>query len=263
MGLAISTIEDAIRAAVVAAVADATVPVIFAQQSAPRPVTVALAPWVALYLLGIESPEHDDAQPLATHTITAVNQGARQFTVAGDRRLFYPVASSVIVADSTNAANDGTYTVTAVAFAGGATTVTVAQAIPNATASGVLTGARQVHGHRVLPAQIDVYGANALQRAEQIRARLALESILATLATAGLAVYRHTPVRDLTGLLDTAREPRGNFEVRFAVESVEHEYVGTIERVTGTQTALDAEGATVRADDLDVDMLVEPYDPGP
>ena len=260
MALTIQTLEAAVRAWVTTAIADASVPVIFMQQSAPRPVTAAGLPWVAIYLTGIEQPEWDSAEPLATHAITAVDQGARTFTVAGDRTLFYPAGGSVVVADSTG--NDATYTIASSTFAGGSTTVTVTTAIPSAVADGVLTGARAVSGDRVLTFQIDALGADALQRAERIKSRLAHETVLAALADAGLAVYRSTPIRDLTGLLDTARESRASFSVRFGVESVDHEFVSTIERVTGTQVTLDSAGTTVRTDTLSVNMRDEPYAPG-
>src|SRR3990167_831467 len=131
MPLDIQAIEDAVRAWAVTAVDDASVDVIFAQQSAPRPGV----PFVSLYLTRIEQPEWDDPGDLLTDAITAVDAGARQFTVAGDARARYPAGQFVVVADSTG--NDGRFTVAAVALVGASTVVTVVEAVPDATADGV------------------------------------------------------------------------------------------------------------------------------
>ena len=72
--------------------------------------------------------------------ITGVNQGTQTFTVAGNFTDGIDVGESVAVAGATGGggANNLTYTVTAVNFAAGNTNITVAQAIPNATADGML-----------------------------------------------------------------------------------------------------------------------------
>lgn len=70
--------------------------------------------------------------------ITAVSQVLRQFTVAGDHRDYFPRGGLARV--SSGGANDGTYNVTASAFTGGSTVVTVSQAIPAAAVAGRLRG---------------------------------------------------------------------------------------------------------------------------
>lgn len=252
----VAAIETAVRAWVVAAVNDAAVPVIFGQQSAPRPAS----PYVAIWRTGIDQPEWDEPHAVEEHPVTAVNQGARRFTVAGDARLFYPAGAAAIVADSTG--NDGTYTVASATFAGGNTAIVVVEAVPSAVADGVLTGARRIVGTRILTFQIDCIGGTALQRAEGIKAALAKRTILDALSAAGCAVYRSERIQDLTGLVDTVREARAAFTTRIAVASTEHETTGIIERVTGTATTLDVDGTALRADPLIADQRVTPYEPG-
>lgn len=69
--------------------------------------------------------------------ITAVNQGTKQFTVAGDYTALFPAAASLTVSGSTG--NDGVYTVVVAAFGAGNTVITVVEAIPSAVANGSLT----------------------------------------------------------------------------------------------------------------------------
>jgi hypothetical protein len=73
-----------------------------------------------------------------TYAITALNQGAKTFTVAGDRRKLFSLntapATTLIITGSTG--NNDTYTVLGVAYTGGNTVITVSEAIPNATADG-------------------------------------------------------------------------------------------------------------------------------
>lgn len=66
--------------------------------------------------------------------ITAVSQIDDTFTVAGDQTDEYDVDDEFIVGGSTG--NDGTYTVTAIVFAAGFTTISVAEVIPSPTADG-------------------------------------------------------------------------------------------------------------------------------
>src|SRR3990167_5723707 len=199
MPLDIAALETAIRGWVVTAVNDATVAVIFAQGSAPRPGS----PFVTIYLTAIEQPEWDDPGDLATDAITAVDTVARTFTVAGNRLLRYPAGQFVVVGGSN--ANDARYPIELEALMGGSTVVTVTTAIPDATADGVLTGVREIAGHREMLVQVDCLGTGSLQRAEAVRAALSRVTVLDALADAGLAVYTAEPIRDLTGLLDTER----------------------------------------------------------
>lgn len=72
---------------------------------------------------------------LALDAITAVDQGAKKFTVAGDQNLKYVTGLPVIVTDSTG--NDGQYTIdTVTVVAGPNTEIVVLEAIPDATVDG-------------------------------------------------------------------------------------------------------------------------------
>lgn len=78
---------------------------------------------------------------MTSYAITAVNQGTKTFTIAGDHQL--GVGSLLVVTGSTG--NDGTYTVAA-SSDGGTTNLVVVEAIPSAVADGVLRGAPFVAG---------------------------------------------------------------------------------------------------------------------
>lgn len=73
----------------------------------------------------------------ADRAITAVDTGARQFTISGDYSQKIQVGDTVTVEESTG--NDGDYTVEAVAFSTPNTVVTTEEAIPDATADGTMT----------------------------------------------------------------------------------------------------------------------------
>ncbi len=69
--------------------------------------------------------------------ITAVDQGAKTFTIAGDHTALFPNASSVEVRGSTG--NDRLYTLNgAAALVGGNTVITTNEAIPDPTADGTI-----------------------------------------------------------------------------------------------------------------------------
>lgn len=255
MPLALATLRAGVRAWVEAAINDATILVIDAQGSGPRP----NVPFVTIELLGIDSPEWDDPQPIRRDTITALNQVARTFSVAGDLRIYYPAGGFVQAADSTG--NDGTYTVASIVFAAGVTTITVTTAIPSAVADGHLTGSCAVFGTRLLDWQVDVIGPGAMERAERIRAALGLMAPLAALRTAGLAHYASEAIQDLTDLVDTKREERAAFTVRLAADSVTPEWVGILERAQIQQTTERPDGTTFRSETVTVDIDDQPYAP--
>jgi hypothetical protein len=73
-----------------------------------------------------------------TYAITALNQGAKTFTVAGDRRKLFSLntAPATTIAITGSTGNNATYTVLGVAYTGGNTVITVSEAIPNATVDG-------------------------------------------------------------------------------------------------------------------------------
>lgn len=68
--------------------------------------------------------------------ITDVVQGSKQFKFLFDQTERILVGDSISIVGSTG--NDGFYTVAAVSFAGGKTTVQVSETIPDATADGTL-----------------------------------------------------------------------------------------------------------------------------
>lgn len=81
------------------------------------------------------------ASPGVTHAITAVDQAAKQFTIAGDHYAEYNLnrlgfGATVAVAGSTG--NDGAFTPTAASFDGANTIITVAEAITSAVADGTI-----------------------------------------------------------------------------------------------------------------------------
>jgi len=65
------------------------------------------------------------------YLISALNQGTKTFTVAGDA---HTLAGSISVVGST--ANDGTYTIVSATFSVDHTDIVVAEAIPDTTADG-------------------------------------------------------------------------------------------------------------------------------
>jgi len=77
-----------------------------------------------------------DVQAVGTMAwaVTAVSSGAKTFTVGGDRRRWFAVGGSL----NKTSTDAGIYTVAAVSFAGGSTTVTVVEPIPVGTVNGNL-----------------------------------------------------------------------------------------------------------------------------
>jgi len=69
--------------------------------------------------------------------ITGGNQAGKTFTVAGDRRSYFPKGSTKTIASSTG--NNGAYTVVSSTYNGTSTTVTVTEAVPSATFDGNFT----------------------------------------------------------------------------------------------------------------------------
>lgn len=72
----------------------------------------------------------------ALFAITAVNQGAQSFTIAGDHAADYPAGVSFDVSGSTG--NDGGYTVVSSTFGAGSTVIVTVEAISDATADGAI-----------------------------------------------------------------------------------------------------------------------------
>lgn len=66
--------------------------------------------------------------------ITAVNTGAKRFTIAGDWVTEISASTSIVVVRSTG--NDGTYTISTVTLNGSNTEIVVTEVVPNATADG-------------------------------------------------------------------------------------------------------------------------------
>lgn len=74
--------------------------------------------------------------------ITDVIQGSKQFKFIGDQTDRIEIGDTISIVGSTG--NDGFYTVVAVSFAGGKTTVQVNETIPDTTADGTLYHADKV-----------------------------------------------------------------------------------------------------------------------
>lgn len=72
------------------------------------------------------------------YAITALDQGAKTFTIAGDHAANFPAAGQAVVADSTG--NDATYTVVTGVFGAGNTVITVSEVIPDSTVDGAVYG---------------------------------------------------------------------------------------------------------------------------
>ena len=71
------------------------------------------------------------------YSITAVNTGSKQFTIAGDRRRYFNVGGGFSVTGSTG--NDGDYTVASLALSGGNTLIVVNETVASAVADGAVT----------------------------------------------------------------------------------------------------------------------------
>lgn len=85
---------------------------------------------------------HNEGNLTVTLAITAVNQGAKTFTVAGDQSRYFVPGRTFPVAGSTG--NDGTYTIVSAVY-GAATVITVSEAIPDSTADGNIAAPNGVH----------------------------------------------------------------------------------------------------------------------
>jgi hypothetical protein len=87
---------------------------------------------------------HEDKTVLSIYNpITGVNQGNKQFQIAGDYSSAYKSGDTIRLADSTG--NDADYTLASDAtYATGTTTITVTTAIPNGTADGGLYNLRRI-----------------------------------------------------------------------------------------------------------------------
>lgn len=85
---------------------------------------------------GLNQFDISDFDSSRNHAITAVNQGTKTFTVAGDQTAIYVYGRNLHVDGSTG--NDGGYHVASSTFTGGNTEIVVAEAIPSAVADGNL-----------------------------------------------------------------------------------------------------------------------------
>lgn len=239
-----AAVETALREWVVDACAGLDIPeeaVIFGHGSAPRPVAGSTdGGFATIHLTSLTSGGHDDVGPVKMFGITAASNTLMRFTIAGDHRDLFPVGGKFVVVDSSQ--NDGEYTVTAVALGAGPTTLITVLNVLSAVADGKLGGVRLVGGHRECTVDVNVFGPTALARAEAVRSALQLLAPLSKLRAAGLAPYAASEVRDLTGLLETERQPRAQFDVRFGLTSFTPEYVGAIESVELREIYSEADG---------------------
>jgi hypothetical protein len=168
------------------------------------------------------------AQAYPTFAITAVDQGAKTFTIAGDKTALAGLQVSIAVAGSTG--NDGNYTVVGLTLVGGDTVIEVSQAIPSAVADGTLTSVAQsgivlssvvpatLNGNPIVTALAGVtaaIGGSALTLGQQATADVVIAGASAAIAAG--AVIQASPVTadapgdgfvwsaNLTATLDTIR----------------------------------------------------------
>ena len=73
---------------------------------------------------------------VANKTITAVNTGAKTFSVSGDWTSIYTIARPLLVDTSTNRLNDKYYTISDISYVAPNTVITVSETIPSSSASG-------------------------------------------------------------------------------------------------------------------------------
>lgn len=71
------------------------------------------------------------------NAITAVNTGAKRFTIAGDYRDWYKAGGQIYVQSSTG--NNGTFSIASVSLSGGNTLIVVTEAVPSGVADGYLS----------------------------------------------------------------------------------------------------------------------------
>ncbi len=97
------------------------------------------------YANGNTQPFEYDVQVtlLLPKAITAVNTGTKQFTVAGDQRLYYTATKTFTVDTGANAS---TYTPTTVVYNGTNTVITVSEAVPSAVVAGNCMGYLRITG---------------------------------------------------------------------------------------------------------------------
>jgi hypothetical protein len=94
---------------------------------------------------------------------------------------------------------------------------------------------------RRLTVSINLIGTDALSLADDASDGLDRYDVREALDAVGLAVIDPGDVRDLTGLIETRHEERGQFDAVFHMVSQTTETVGWIEIVEGTATYTDAE----------------------
>lgn len=93
----------------------------------------------ALLSAGVLAGYCVNIKALTQHTINAINQGAKQFTVNGVNltNTYLPQRKFDVV--ESPGVNNGTYTVVSSTYAGGNTTITVKEVIPSSTVNGKLS----------------------------------------------------------------------------------------------------------------------------
>jgi len=113
---------------------------------------------------------------------------------------------------------------------------------------------QRLHGCRSVTISISIYGAGALDLARAAADSLAKETVKDAFSTAGIASVAGAPdVLDLTELLNTSYEERGQFDAVFFLGEEYTDSVPLIEHVSGTGTFEAPEGHAVESITFEAD----------
>lgn len=111
---------------------------------------------------------------------------------------------------------------------------------------------QKLAGDRRVTASVQIFGTGALDLAREAAQSLGMQSVRDTFALSGLAPVAGIPdVLDLTELLDTSWEERGQFDCEFFFGDTYTDDVPVIETVSGTETLQDAAGNDIRTINYD------------
>lgn len=194
-------------------------------------------------------------------TITAVDQGLKQFTLTGDLTQKILRKGLAIVKGSTG--NDGGYTVAAVGLLAGDTVVTVEEAIPDATVDGTLSvGFREICERRTMTVGLEIYGCDDPDRtnepmeiAQQVSALLEdSDEARAALEPLGMAYENELALQDTSVELEQLTEIRAMLDLTYKVSSTRGQNVSIIESAELEETYLDPTGSVAYEDSFTVTL---------
>jgi len=95
-------------------------------------------------------------------------------------------------------------------------------------------GVQRFKGTRIATVDLGAYGSGSLDALELARQGAYKETCRDLLTDQCISIFPPGQVNDLTKMLETDPEERGNLEVRFAFAEEYYDDVGLIEHVTGT-----------------------------